>query len=48
MLAQILNLTEEKEVRNRIDSARRRGYNIVRIARKTFQLKCGTWRGRRD
>ncbi len=47
-LAQILNLTEEKKVRNRIDSARyNKGYNIVNIEPRKFQLKCGTWTGRR-
>ena len=37
----------EKKVRGSIDYARARGYNIVNIARNTFQLKCGTWSGRR-
>ena len=48
MLAQMLKLTEGK-VRDRIDSARygRGKYNIARIGDKTFQLKPGTWRGRR-
>lgn len=32
---------QHKPVRNRIDSARRAGYNIVRIAPNTFQLHPG-------
>ena len=44
-LMEELDLCDSK-VRDRIGHARARGYNIVNIAFKTFQLKCGTWRGR--
>ena len=50
--AEICKLMKEldlsnSQVRDRIGSARGKGYNIKNIAPNTFQLKCGTWRGRR-
>ena len=46
-LAKAVGLVYDKEVRNRIDSARRGRvrYNIVRIAEMTFQLQPGVWPG---
>ena len=49
--AEICKLMKEldlsnNQVRARIGSARGKGYNIKRIALNTFQLKCGTYRGR--
>lgn len=47
-LAKALGLVYDKEVRNRINSARRGKvrYNVVRIAENTFQLQPGVWPGR--